>query len=149
MRRIKAIVIIFVVAAAISLTAVFWSSVFRKASPPPPPATANIFAIQYSVDQGDTWIDYPNKPSAFITAEQDMTFGLRAVKDDDTRSWPFAKPAWQKQGDHSDMYGDTVWVLFDAPSTNSHDLKTVIVTCVDTRDIKVKVMPEPDDSSKP
>jgi hypothetical protein len=40
------------------------------------------------------------------------------------------------------MYGDTVWVLFDTPSADIIDLKTVTVTCEDSTQIKVEVMPE-------
>jgi hypothetical protein len=52
------------------------------------------------------------------------------------------KPNWQKQDDDDVMYGDTVWVLFDTVSTGSSDLKTVTVTCEDSTQIKVEVMPE-------
>src|SRR5690606_13317015 len=109
--------------------------------PPPPPATtANIAKIQYSLDQGETWLDYPTTPGAYITAEQNMTFGLRAVKDDEMLDWPFMKPSWQKQDDDDEMYGETVWLLFDTASTDSSDLKTVTVTCEDSMQINVEVM---------
>jgi hypothetical protein len=103
---------------------------------------ANIAKIQYSLDQGETWIDYRTTPGAYITAQQNMTFGLRAIKDNNTLDWPFMKPAWLKQSETDEMYGDTVWVLFDTPSTDSSDLKTVTVTCEDATQIKVEVMPE-------
>ncbi len=97
-----------------------------------------IAKLQYSLDQGVTWVDAPEASSGeAIPGLSGQVVGVRAVRLDPSVPWPFnpdIKPLW----DHASYQhvGEAVWIQCGEAST---ELKPIQAACGNTVTANLKV----------